>query len=694
MALATLCGCGDSIDNNPLIREKKTPHGTPLFNEIELKHYAPAFDYALKIAREEVKAITENPEKPTFENTIEALERSGSKLNEVSAIFFNLNECETSDQMQELALEIQPELVAFSNDITLDPKLFERVKTVYENRDSLDLDNEQRMLLEKTYKNFSRSGAALNDADKETYRQLSSELSSLSLQFGQNVLAATNAFAINIPPDQAEKVAELPDFVKEGMAAEAKARGEEGWSVTLQYASMSPFLTYSSNRELKEQLWKKYNSRCLEEGENDNRAIIRRITELRLEIARLLGYDTFADYVLEERMAQSAPTVNDFLDELLTATISYARNDFNTVADYARKSGIYGADFELMPWDWAYFSEKYKNEKYALNEEEIKPYLQLENVKKGIFSLAEKLYGIRFVENPEIEVYHPDVTAYEVFDENNNFIGVLYMDFFPRASKRGGAWMTNFREMYTSKDGEEVRPLVSMCGNFTKPTDTTPSLLTFDEFSTFLHEFGHCLHGLFAQGKYASLTGTNVYRDFVELPSQIMENWATEEEFLDICAVHYQTGEKMPRELIDKIVAAKNYLAAYANVRQLSFGITDMAWHSITAPVDEEVESFEKRVTAEAQILPAVAGTAMSPSFTHIFSGGYAAGYYSYKWSEVLAADGFSLFKEKGIFNRDVAQSFRENILSKGGSEHPMELYVRFRGHKPETKALIDKIIE
>ncbi len=424
-------------------------------------------------------------------------------------------------------------------------------------------------------------------------------------------------------------------------------------------------------------------------GYNDNQQIIKDITRLRLEMARLLGYNTFADFVLEERMAQNVPTVNSFLDELLTATKSYAVKDFKTIENYAAKSG---ADFKLMPWDVAYFNEKYRTEKYALSDEEVKPYLELESVKKGIFMLAEKLYGIRFVENKDIQVYHPDVAAYEVFEENGDFTGVLYMDFFPRESKRSGAWMTNFRDMYTEADGTEVRPLVSMCGNFTKPTETSPSLLTFYEFSTFLHEFGHCLHGLFAEGRYASLTGTSVYRDFVELPSQIMENWATEKEFLDLFAVHYQTGEKIPQELVDKIVATKTYMAAYNNVRQLSFGMEDMAFHTITEPITEDVERFEKNAIAEAIIVPDVKGTSMAPAFSHIFSGGYAAGYYSYKWAEVLEADAYSLFRERGIFNREVAQSFRDNILSKGGSRHPMILYVNFRGHKPETQALIDKM--
>lgn len=686
-----MTSCGDDITRtNPLLKRANTPHNTPLFEEIKLEHYVPAFDYALEQARKEVNAIIDNPKAPTFKNTIVALERSGKLLNDVSTIFFTLSSAETSDEMDAIALEIQPKLVEFSNDMSLNPKLFERVRTVYENKGELELDEEDSMLLDNSYKGFVRSGAGLDEADKETYRVLSTELSQLTLLFGQNVRAATNAFTINILPEDEAIVTELPAFVREGMAAKAKSRGEEGWTVTLDAASMSPFLTYSSNRELKRQLWTKYNSRCMEGGENDNRENVRRIVDLRRQMAGLLGYDTYADFVLEERMAQNVPTVDGFLDELLVATQEYAKQDVRTIEDYARTK--MGADFVLMPWDWAFFNEKYRMEKYALNEEEIKPYLELEKVKEGIFLLAEKLYGIRFVENPKIQVYHPDVVACDVFEENGDFTGVLYLDFFPRESKRGGAWMTNFREMYTKANGKEVRPLVSMCCNFTKPTDTTPSLLTFDEFETFLHEFGHCLHGLFAEGKYASITGTNVYRDFVELPSQLMENWATEKEFLDLFAVHYQTGERIPQELVDKITAAKNYLAAYMNVRQLSFGMVDMAWHSITAPVEASVEEFERTAMSGTQILPAVKGTAMSPGFSHIFAGGYAAGYYGYKWAEVLEADAFSLFREQGVFNREVAQSFRDNILSKGGRRHPMILYVDFRGHKPETSALIESM--
>ena len=690
---AMAAGCADNsipkaqlpeLDlSNPLLAAWDTPHETPPFSEIKLSDYEPAFDAAIACSRAEIDAIVNNPRKPTFGNTIVALERQGELLNRIAGLFFNLLEADTSDEMQEIAQRVQPKLTELSNDISLNPELFARVKQVYEHPGRLR--KEDRKLLEDTYQSFARSGAALSDADKELYRKYTSELSGLTLRFGQNALAATNAFTLNITDPKV--VAELPAFVREGMAAEAKARGEKGWTVTLQHPSYLPFMTYSSNRELKEKLWKASNSRALG-GEFDNTEIVKKIANTRLKIANLLGYKCYADYVLERRMAENTKTVNDFLAELLAATKSYADADYRTVSDYAATLGFKG---QLMPWDWSYYTEKYKDEKYALNDELVKPYLKLENVKKGVFMLANKLYGLNFTPDDKIEVYHPDVTAYDVTDADGRFMAVLYLDFFPRESKRSGAWMTEFRGTKI-EDGKEIRPLVSLVMNFTKPSETAPSLLTFDELETFLHEFGHALHGMLGEGKYESQTGTNVYRDFVELPSQLMENWATEKEFLDLWAVHYETGEPMPAEIVDRIVAAQNYLAAYANVRQLSFGMTDMAWHTLTEPFEGDVEQFEAVSMAPTQVLPVVPGTAMAPAFGHIFSGGYAAGYYGYKWAEVLEADAFSLFKEKGIFNREAASSFRENVLAKGGTEHPMELYVRFRGHKPETRALIEKM--
>ena len=684
--MATSLTLGASgADVNPLLVESTAPHGAPQFTQITNEHYKPAFEQAVREARADIAAIVGNAQAPTFANTIEALEFSGRRLDRISNIFFNLNEAHTNDTMQALALELSPMLTEFSNDVSLDPKLFARVKAVYDRRESLGLNAEQRRLLEKTYKGFARSGAALSDGDKKIYRELTARLSELSLQFNQNSLAATNAFTLHVTDPAV--VGELPDFVREGMAAEAKERGLDGWVVTLQIPSMVPFMTYSSNRALKEKLWQAYNTRCVG-GEFDNSAIVEEIADKRLQLAGLLGYETYADYVLEERMAESSPTVNAFLAELLDRAVEAARRDVETVAGYARAQGF---DAELMPWDFGYYSEKLKHERYELSEELTKPYFQLENVRRGMFELANRLYGITLRENPEIPVYHPDVKAYEVFDADGSFLAVLYMDFFPRASKRGGAWMTEFRQQGV-ENGVETRPLISVVYNFTKPTDSLPSLLTFDEVTTMLHEFGHALHGIFAAGTYPSLTGTAVYRDFVELPSQIMENWAYEKEFLDLFAVDYRTGEKMPAELIRRILDAKNYLAAYSHIRQGAYGLCDMAWHSISEPVKMPVVDFEKKAIARAQVLPYVDGQCTSTSFGHIFSGGYAAGYYSYKWAEVLEADAFSLFKEKGIFDRETAASFRENILSKGGSEHPMKLYVRFRGHKPDTQALFDKM--
>ena len=684
MGLAS-CQSGNSLANNPLLEEWNTPYQTPPFSKIELKHYEPAFDYAIEQNRADIDAIINNPEVPTFENTIVAMEQAGELLGRVSGLFFVLNNCCTNAEMQQIALNVTPKLTALSNDVSLNPELFARVKAVYDERESLNLDVEDRQLLEETYKGFARSGALLEGEDQELYRQYTTELSNLTLKFGQNALAATNAFSLNITDES--KVAELPDFVKEGLAAEAEARGEQGWTVTLDAPSYGPFMTYSSQRDLKEQLYKAYNTRA-KGGEFDNMENIRKIANLRLQIAQLLGYECYADYVLEDRMAENRATVNGFLNELCEATLDYAKKDVATVAAFARENGFEG---ELMPWDWGYWNEKFKEAKYSINDEQIKPYLQLESAKEAVFMLAGKLYGLTFTPAPEIETYHAEATAYEVKDKDGQMLAILYLDFFPRESKRQGAWMTEFRGV-KAKDGVEQRPLVQLVMNFTKPTANTPSLLTFDEFTTFLHEFGHGLHGILAKGKYESINGTSVKRDFVELPSQIMENWATQKEYLDLWAKHYQTGEAMPAELVEKLIAAKNYLAAYFNIRQLSFGMLDMAWHSITAPYEGDVLAFELEALKPTVVVPVVEGCAMGPAFTHIFSGGYATGYYGYKWAEVLAADAFSYFEEKGIFSEEVADKFRYEVLEKGGHAHPMELYVNFRGHKPQTQALIDQM--
>ena len=665
--------------NNPLLAEWETPHATPPFDKISTSDYEPAFETAIAVSRAEVDAIINNPAKPSFNNTILALEKQGELLDRISSVFFNMLQCNTSDELQDIAMRVQPKLTELGNDVSLNPELFKRVKAIYENP-GLFLSKEDKKLLENTYKSFVRSGANLNDTDKELYRQYSSELSQLTLQFGQNSLAANNAYSLNIT--SAKQVAELPNFVKDGLAMEAKARGQKGWTVTLKAPSYVPFVTYSSQRDLKEKLYKARNS-CAIGGKFDNTENIRKITSLRLKIANLLGYECYADYVLDNRMAEKTETVNSFLAELLSQTKEYAEKDYQTINEYAHSLGFEG---DIQPWDWGYYSEKYKNEKYAVSDEMVKPYLELENVKQAVFMLADKLYGLQFKPAEGVAKYHEDVTVYEVSEANGEHLAVLYLDFFPRDSKRAGAWMTEFR----GAEGD-IRPLVSLVMNFTKPTETMPSLITFDEFTTFLHEFGHACHGMVAKGKHGSLNGTSVFRDFVELPSQILENWAYEKEYLDLWAKHYQTGETMPAELIEKIIAAKNYLAAYANVRQVSFGMTDMAWHTLKAPYEGCIIEFEKAAMAPSQILPVVEGTAMSPTFGHLFSGGYAAGYYGYKWAEVLAADGYSLFTENGIFDKATAAKFRA-LLQAGGTEHPMDLYVKFRGHKPQTKALIDQM--
>lgn len=671
---------------NPLLEAFDTPFQTPPFDKIKTEHYLPAFEQAIEEARNEIDLIVANEEAPNFENTIEALEFAGRRLNTIQNIFFNLNNAATSDEMQQVALKVSPLITEFGNDISLNERLFAKVKAVYVDSDNFSLDKEQRRLLEKTYKSFTRSGADLVGKDKENYRAITKELSNLSLQFNQNLLAATNAFVLHLT-DVADTEG-LPAFVLDMGEAEAKNRGLDGWVFTLQAPSMQPFMKYSKKRELREKMWKAYNSRCFADDSLSNKEIIKRIADLRLQKARLLGYDTHADYVLEERMAKNIPTVNGFLEQLLDKSISYAREEVAEIQEYACRNGF---DQELMPWDFGYYSDKLKDEKYTLNDELLKPYFKLENLEKGIFILANKLYGLSFKENPEIPVYHPDVKVYEVYDEAGKFLAVLYMDYFPRESKLGGAWMTVFREQGIY-GGKEFRPFVSVVTNFTKPTPGKPSLLTFEEVTTLLHEFGHALHGMLSEGRYPSVTGTNVAWDFVELPSQIMENWATEKEFLALWANHYQTGEAIPDELIGKIKSAKNFLSAYANVRQLSFGMDDMAWHTIRQPVTEPVELFERQATEKTQLLPVIDNTCFSTSFGHIFAGGYSAGYYSYKWAEVLEADAFSLFKEKGVFNREVADSFRKNVLSQGDKDDAMTLFVNFRGHEPRVDALLEKL--
>lgn len=670
---------------NPLVKEWNTPFQTPPFNSIKTEHYKPAMLYAIEQAKQEVNAIIVNRARPDFENTIVALERAGGLLNRISGVFFNINECMTSDQLQQIYMEIIPDLTAYGNDVSMNPLLFAKVKEVYDQRDDIALTTEQRMLLEKTYKSFIRSGALLEGAAKEEYRKVSEELSMLTNQYQMNVLAEQNAFFLNIT--NKKDLAGLPDYVIAAAREEAKARKQKGWTFTLQYPSFSPFMQYADNRDLREKMWRASAFEANNNNDKDNKEIARKIANLRLRMAQLLGYSSYAEYALEERMAQNPQTVNKFINDLFEASMPFAEKEMKEVQDYANAHGFVG---QIQRWDFSYWSEKLKNDKYAMDPNMFKPYFKLENVKKGVFDLADRLYNIEFRENNQIEKYHPDVTVYEVYDKaDGKFLAVLYMDFFPRESKRSGAWMTAFREQYIDENGNDVRPLIQLVCNFTKPTSKEPSLLTFDEVNTFLHEFGHCLHGIFASGTYQSISGTSVYRDFVELPSQIMENFATEKEFLDMFAVHYKTGEKIPQELIDKLIASQRYLAGYMSVRQLSFGMIDMAWHTITTPYTGDVIAMEKNAIAKTELMPVVENSVMTTSFGHIFAGGYAAGYYGYKWAEVLDADAFAAFKEKGIFNREVSTSFRKNILSQGGKKHPMELYKAFRGHEPTNEALL-----
>ena len=674
---------------NPFFEKYSTPHGTIPFEKIKTEHYEPAIREGINRHNAEIDAITNNPEAATFANTVAAYEKSGELLNQVSTVFGNLLSAETNDDMQELAKSIMPLLSEHGNNITLNEKLFARIKAVYDQKDQANLTPEQNKLLEKVYNSFVRSGANLEGEAKEQYRTLSKELSLLTLQFGENNLKETNDYKL-VLTDPAQ-LAGLPQSAIDAAAETAKEKGVEGWVFTLQAPSYSPFMTYASNRDLRCKLYMAYNTKCTHDNETNNLEIVKKLVNTRLAIAQLLGYSSFAEYNLQERMAENSGNVYKLLDQLLDAYTPTAKQEYAEVEALARQ--LEGSDFTVMPWDWSYYSHKLKDQKFQIDDEMLRPYFELSKVKEGVFGLATRLYGITFKKNSDIPVYHKDVDAYEVFDKDGKFLSVLYTDFHPREGKRAGAWMTSYKEQWIDEaTGENSRPHISIVMNFTKPTDTTPSLLTFSEFETFLHEFGHALHAILSEGEHESISGTHVYQDFVELPSQIMENWATEKEFLDLWAVNYKTGEPIPADLIAKIVAAENYQAAYFNVRQLLYGLNDMAWHSIDKPFEGDVELFERTAMAPAQVLPVVEGAAMSPAFSHIFAGGYAAGYYGYKWAEVLAADAFSLFKEKGIFNPEVAEAFRREILSKGGHEHPMTLYVNFRGHKPETKALIEKM--
>lgn len=695
--LCLLSSCDNKM--NPLLTDSTLPYGAPQFDKIKTEHYLPAFEQAITEAKAEIDAIVNNPDAPTFENTVAALDEAGGRLNDVAGVFYNLMEADTNEEMQDVAEKVSPMMTEYSMYVSLNEPLFARVKAVYGSAEGLEPD--QARLLEKTWKSFVRSGANLGAEDKETYSKLSEQLSLLTLQYGKNVLAATNAFTLNLT-DEAD-LEGLPDFVREAAVETAKSKEMEGWAFDLSAPSYGAFMKYSTRRDLRQKMWMAYNTRATE-GENSNIELCRQIAELRLKIANILGYETYADYALEERMAKNPQTVNEFIQKLLEPSLPAAKAEVRELYEYARTNGF--EDSEIQPWDFGFWSEKLKDARYSINDEQLKPYFRLESCIDAAFGLAGKLYGLTFEERKDIPVYHPDVKVYDVKDADGVHKALFYADFFPRASKRGGAWMTEFRGQ-SIVNGVEKRPFISLVTNFTKPTADKPSLLTHDELTTLLHEFGHSLHGILAEGRYSSLTGTNVSRDFVELPSQIMENWAFEPEFLDTFARHFETGEALPDTLINKIVEAKNYNAAYAQVRQLQFGILDMAWHTLKGGSEsghfdrlsdlktmQELGTiaFEKAALKSSNVIPSIPEACISTSFSHIFSGGYSAGYYSYKWSEVLEADAFSLFKEKGIFSTEVSHSFRDNILSKGCSEDEDVLYRRFRGHDPEPEALLEKL--
>lgn len=672
---------------NPFLEPYHTFHDATPFDRIKLSDYEPAMREGMKQEDEEIRQIIDNPQKPTFANTILALEHAGKLLDRVTTVFFNLTSAETCDEMDDIAEKMMPELSEHANNISLNERLFARIRQVYEQRETLNLSAEETRLLEKTYDGFIRNGANLSDQDKEKFRKISMELSSLTLKFSQNHLKETNKFELQLT-DKTE-LEGLPESAVDAAAQAAREKGKEGWIITLQAPSYIPFMKYSSRRDLRQKLYMAYNTQCTHDDELNNLEIVKQLVNLRMQLAQLLGYKTYADYVLRKRMAENSENVYHLLDQLLDAYTPTAHKEVAEIEALARR--MEGNGFQLMPWDFSYYAEKLKNEKYSLDEELLRPYFELSQVKKGVFGLAKRLYGITFKENPDIPVYHPDVQAYEVFDKDGSYLALLYTDFHPRAGKRSGAWMTSYKEQWIEEDGTNSRPHVSVTMNFTKPTEDKPALLTFSEVNTFLHEFGHALHGMFSNTRFQSTSGTNVYWDFVELPSQIMENFAIEKEFLNTFARHYQTGEPMPADLLQRIIDASNFNVAYACLRQVSFGLLDMAWYTRETPFDGDVRAYEKAAWTRAQVLPQPEETCMSVQFGHIMSGGYSAGYYSYKWAEVLDADAFSVFKEKGIFNTEVAQSFRDNILSRGGTEHPMILYKRFRGQEPTIDALLKR---
>ena len=675
---------------NPFFEPYNTPHDTVPFDRIALDDYEEAFMEGIRRDDEEIEKTVNNPEEPTFENTIVRIDNEKGNhyydlLDRVSNVFSCMLSAETSDELDELAQKMSPILTKHSNDVRLNKRLFERIKYVYEHH--RELTPEEKMLLDNCYDGFVRSGALLNDEDKERLRTLTEEASMLSLQFSQNLLKENKAFKLHIT-DKAQ-LDGLPDTAIEAAAQNAAEENEEGWIFTLDYPSYSPFMTYSKQRELRRQLYMAKNTECTHDNKENNIEICKRIVNLRREIAQLLGNDTYADYVLKHRMASNTQNVYKLLNDLIDAYKPTAEKEVEEIRELAHK--LEGDNFTVEPWDFSYYSHKLQMERYNLDAEMLRPYFELKNVIKGVFGLATTLYGITFKENTDIPVYHPDVKAYEVFDKDGSYLAVLYADFYPRKGKQGGAWMTEFQGQWIDRKGNNVRPHVSVVMNFTKPTAEKPALLTLGEVETFLHEFGHSLHGMFANTRFESLSGTNVWWDFVELPSQFMENYAVEKDFLRTFAFHYKTGEPIPDELIERIVKSRNFMAAYGCLRQVSFGLLDMAYYTKQTPFTEDIVAFEKKAWEKAMVMPQLKDTCMTVQFSHIMAGGYAAGYYSYKWAEVLDADAFSVFKQNGIFDKKTAQSFRDNILSKGGTEHPMTLYKRFRGQEPTIDALLER---
>jgi peptidyl-dipeptidase Dcp len=671
--------------DNPLLNSWNTPYNVAPFSKIKASDYKPAIEVAIEKTLEEVDAIVNDPSEPDFNNTIEALEKAGELVSRITPVLFNLNSAETSQELQAAAMEVSPLLAGLANDISLNAPLFKKIKKVWEQREKLTLTTEQAILLDRKYKSFVRGGASLADADKEKFRALTIELSTLSLQFEENLLAETNDFEMVLTGEA--DLEGLPEGIKEAAAIAAKDAGKEGWLFTLHFPSYVPFMQYSARRDLREKMYMAYSRRSFRGNEHDNREKVIRIVNLRLELARLLGYPDFATYVLEERMAGSPQRVNTFLNELLDASKEAGTSDVSAVEALARGNGFTGR-FER--WDWAFWSEKLKMKLYNIDDELLRPYMPLEKVQEAVLGLATRLYDITFIPNDDIPVYHPEVKPFEVKDDSGEVIALLMLDFHPRKGKSGGAWMTGYREQYR-ESGRRVIPVVSLVMNFTRPTPTRPALLSHSELTTFLHEFGHALHGMLTDCTYESLSGTNVKRDFVELPSQIMENWAWEKEWLDMWAAHYQTGEKIPEEILHKLRQSLTYNEGYASMRQISFALLDMAWHTVREEFKGDIIAMERVSMGLCEMLPTVDDVSMSCSFGHLFSGGYAAGYYGYKWAEVLDADAYSLFREKGIFDKETAASFRKNILEKGGSHEPDELFISFRGREPRIEALIER---